>query len=159
MDIKQQQKDNFWSKVQKTDGCWLWTGHKNGGYGRVNLNGKVYLAHRIACLLDGKLDNPLNTSVGAREKVVRHTCDVRNCVNPNHLIVGTQMENMSDAKSKGRKWNGEMSGEKHPNAKLTKKQVEMIRKSDISNTVMADIFGVNRSQIYMIRKNKSWATA
>lgn len=159
MELTKRQINNFWKKIQKTDSCWLWVGCKRNGYGRVNLDGKVYLAHRISCLLNGKLDNPLNLVRGACGNVVRHTCDVRNCVNPEHLIVGTQKENMLDAKQKGRKWYGENSGENHPKAKLDWEKIKIIRSSLLPSSQLSKMFGVDKTQIYLVRKNKSWITA
>jgi len=88
----------FWAKVDRSDlfGCWLWTGakHLQHGYGRVRWRGRAVNAHRVALgLIDGDWDNPLD---------VCHTCDVRLCVNPAHLWRGSRLENMRDAKAKGR---------------------------------------------------------
>lgn len=97
-------RDRFWSKVNKTDACWLWTGAVSGrlkygsfANGRVNRNGRMVAwplaAHRVAWLLThGFL--PEGQSV-------LHHCDVPRCVNPSHLFLGTQSHNMRDASAKG----------------------------------------------------------
>lgn len=94
-------QDRFWSKVNKqhVSGCWLWTANAIRGYGQFVLprtNGKqphVY-AHRYAWeLTHGSIPN---------EQFVLHACDVPLCCNPAHLFLGTQQENLTDARQKGR---------------------------------------------------------
>ena len=102
MELNSKQISNFWKKVIKTDSCWLWSGYKlEGGYGRVNINGKTFLAHRISMLLTIGISNPRG-SVGAKGLVVMHKCDNPSCVNPEHLNEVTQKVNVRDAMNKGR---------------------------------------------------------
>lgn len=77
----------FWSKVDKTDTCWLWTGTRTGkGYGRFKVNGRLVFAHRFAYeLLVGPIPPGLQ---------VDHLCRVRHCVNPAHLEPVTCKENI-----------------------------------------------------------------
>lgn len=79
----------------KETGCWLWKGYTDPkGYGIFSLRGKQYRAHRFNYeRYNGKIDNQL---------YVCHHCDVRNCVNPSHLFLGTQDDNMKDMVKKGR---------------------------------------------------------
>ena len=89
----------FWSKVDKTDDCWLWTCMLDrDGYGLFgtwdNNRGKQWRAHRYAKLITDGLD--------PAKPVVMHTCDNPRCVNPDHLVNGTVQENNLDKQKKGR---------------------------------------------------------
>jgi len=82
-------KSRFYSKVNKTDTCWLWMAYKNKGYGYMSINNKPKQAYRIAWELErGPIPEGL---------VVRHQCRSKDCVNPAHLLLGTQADNMKDA--------------------------------------------------------------
>jgi predicted XRE-type DNA-binding protein len=81
-----------------------------------------------------------------------HKCDVRNCVNPEHLVLGTRLENMQDAKLKGR-----MSvGEKHGRSKLTSDQVDLIKKSIKLQKEIALEFGITQSHVSCLKSGKKW---
>lgn len=81
--------------VVSDSGCWLWTGCVNGtGYGTICVHGKRTLAHRFSF--------EMHRWVIPEGKSILHTCDVRRCVNPEHLFLGTQKENLLDAQKKGR---------------------------------------------------------
>jgi len=76
--------------------CILWTGTVNNkGYGKVGYRGKDWTAHRLSYALN-------NPGVDIGKRLVLHTCDVRNCINPDHLFLGTHTDNMRDMVSKGR---------------------------------------------------------
>jgi hypothetical protein len=89
---------HFWARVQRgaPDACWLWQGGcYKSGYGQVALGSRIPgYAHRIAYQLTrGSIPAGL---------VVRHKCDVPRCCNPNHLEIGTQADNLQDARDRGR---------------------------------------------------------
>ena len=85
----------FWLQVKKTDGCWLWTGTRHRqGYGLLTVGGRPLKAHRASFLLaNGYLMTDMK---------VLHTCDNPPCVNPAHLRLGTQADNVADMVAKGR---------------------------------------------------------
>ncbi len=87
-------KSRFWAKVDRTGDCWVWTGAKGAhGYGRVTIEGKSYLATRVAWALEyGEWPN----------EFVLHRCDNPPCVRLAHLFAGDQKTNMQDAAAKGR---------------------------------------------------------
>lgn len=75
--------------------CWIWAGARlPRGYGRLGIDGRQFLAHRVSyALYRGEVPNDL---------LVCHTCDVPSCVNPDHLFLGTAQDNIRDAVNKGR---------------------------------------------------------
>ena len=80
--------------VDKGSGCWLWLLSKAFGYGNFKVNGKTKRAHRVAWEeFNGPIPEGMN---------VCHTCDNPSCVNPEHLFLGTQYDNLQDMKQKGR---------------------------------------------------------
>lgn len=87
-------EERFWAKVDRTEGCWLWTGPQaGGGYGQFSIDGKFRPAHRVAYEW---IVGPIQPGL-----VLDHLCVVRLCVNPAHLEPVTQRENVlrSDALS------------------------------------------------------------
>ena len=120
----------FWSNVQKSDGCWLWTGHADrDGYGKMSRKEFVGTsAHRIVLELQG-----VSIPSGS---VVMHTCDTPACVNPAHLSVATQQANVADAVIKGR------MGAAVSSERLGREMVLAIKRLDGKTQTRKEIAGI-----------------
>lgn len=94
----------FWRSVDKTDTCWNWTASVNTyGYGQIRDEaGKYTTAHRVSY--------KLHSAAIPEGQSVLHRCDNRRCVNPAHLFLGTQADNMRDKTEKGRQARGDRHG-------------------------------------------------
>lgn len=138
---------NFWRRVDKSGNCWLWTGatFDERGYGVFTLRRRAVRAHRfIWHAVSGQ-----NIPDGM---VVRHRCDNPRCVNPEHLELGTQQENVADRQARDRTARGEVNG----NSKLTSSQVLAIRSDLRGARPVAKCFCVSRSIVQKIRQRKVW---
>ena len=95
--LSEDDKERFWSKVdvRGPDECWLWTRRLDkDGYGSVWIHGRTLVSHRVAYVSHYDKD--------PKEMLVMHSCDVTGCCNPNHLRLGTHLDNNRDRESKGR---------------------------------------------------------
>ncbi|UMO76093.1 hypothetical protein PF_00019 [Pseudomonas phage P413] len=127
--------------------CLIFTGCLNQhGYGSVKVNGKSHLAHRVAY---EKAFGPIPKGL-----VVMHSCDTPACIEPSHLSVGTQKQNVEDMIQKGRK--ACTKGTAHWKARLTEDQVKEIFLSDLSDSALAKQFAINRSVPWKIRRGQLW---
>lgn len=145
MQLSDKQKLRFSSRVKIVpSGCHEWTGASIwGGYGRVTLNYRQYLAHRVSFSIEhGEIPDRM---------VVCHSCDNRKCVNPKHLFLGTQKENMADAQSKGRT-------KVDRRQKITRRQAETIRKDKLSTSIfeLARQYSVTPASISHIINQKTF---
>jgi hypothetical protein len=133
------------SEAVPFSGCWLWTlAVLEGGYGLAEVEGKTVTAHRASYrAFHGDIPDGMH---------VCHRCDVRSCVNPAHLFLGTQAENMADAVSKGRS----LQGSRNAAAKITEADVKAIREAPGIFAVVAAKFGISRSQVQRIKAGESW---
>lgn len=157
MKLKESDVIRFWSKVQKSDGCWEWIeALNNKGYGVMGLKVedtyKTVTAHRISYILShGDIATGQN---------VCHRCDNPKCVNPHHLFLGTQKENMQDCKNKGRIRISQThkKGVENNNGKLTEEQVDAIRlesTAGVSQRKLARKFGVSQPHIGRIVRREN----
>lgn len=138
----------FWAKVDKSGDCWEWTGARHPqGYGLIKTMTGMSRAHRVSVELNA---GPIPDGL-----MVRHKCDNPGCVNPDHLVVGTALDNVQDRVARGR--SADRRGERHPLAKLSSKLVEFIRASPLRGKDLAEIFEVSQASISFIRSNKRWS--
>lgn len=154
--------ERFWAKVAKDDGCWLWTGSTSRGYGYFSIGGRLRSAHRVSWSLE---HGPIPAGL-----YVLHRCDVRACVRPAHLFLGTQVDNMRDCVAKGRHAFGDRSGarthphrvprgERNGHAKLTEDAVRAIRAayaSGVSQSVIAREARIDQSAVSLIVTGRRW---
>lgn len=134
------------TKIDPITGCWEWTASKtSSGYGKIFVTGKLCGAHRVSYELR---HGPIQS--GMR---VLHRCDNPACINPDHLFLGSDADNVADMISKGR----QQRGYKHYRAKLSENDVRAIRsaKNETPNN-LAKQFGVTASTISFIRSGKIW---
>lgn len=137
----------FWTKVRKTETCWIWMGTLDkDGYGNYYTGNRPHRAPRISYALA----HPNQEIVG---KVVRHTCDNPACVNPAHLRLGTQKDNMRDRGARGRTAKGAANGR----AKISEEQVrELLRRANEGPTKLSKEVGLHLSTVANILKRKIW---
>lgn len=143
--------DRFSTKyVIDSTGCWLWTAHRaKNGYGVMTVGKRPHAApmgaHRISWTLH---HGPIPDGM-----LVCHRCDVKHCVNPDHLFLGTAADNLRDMVEKGRS----ARGVKHSQAKLTDDEVRAIRRDPRILREVADDYGMSMSMISYIRTGQNWS--
>lgn len=136
-------RDRFNDRVMMdpNSGCWIWAGsYSKGGYGSISAcgrYGRTLKAHRVSWELHrGEIPGGM---------FVCHSCDNRACVNPNHLFLGSSLDNMVDCCLKGRKAQ-----------KLSPEKVMEIRKRERSAVEYAEQFGVSEFMVYKIWTGERW---
>lgn len=147
-------------------GCHIWMRScMANGYGQIGYQGRNEYAHRVAyALFKGTIPNGMS---------VLHRCDVRCCVNPDHLFLGEAIDNVRDMMNKGRqrfhwkpgqasynKGKPGMRGERHPNAKLTAEQVGEIRRryqQGQTQKQLAKAFNTSQPNVSSIIRNAIWS--
>ena len=144
--------DIFWSKVDKQNECWLWTGGiSKSGYGNYRNTGSHRYSYQITF---GEIPQGM---------VIMHKCDVKVCVNPDHLSIGTYKDNSKDmvAKNRHRDWRGE----RHGNCKLKEQDVLYIRehyKAGVNQTYPSNVpelakqFNISEGSIRQIVRFERW---
>jgi hypothetical protein len=130
--------------------CWIWSGTKNSqGYGSISIYDKKIIASRISWFIHTGEDIPEGL-------IIRHKCDNRMCVRPDHLLLGTQADNMEDMKKRGRshRWNGRRMGEKNPFAKLSDADAKEIVSASGRHADIAARFGISRAYVSQIKSGR-----
>jgi hypothetical protein len=168
-------EERFWEKVTIVglDECWLWVGgvFRNGmHYGQFQYEGRPHNAHRIAWVLtNGEIPT------GVR---VLHSCDNPPCVNPRHLFLGSDADNMKDMATKGRgrlqrPFNRAVGdrhgmhlhpervrrGEAHPRSILTDEVVLEVRRLHREGTKQSDLsrqFGIEKTVLSKVVNRRTW---
>lgn len=142
----------FFDKVDKTDGCWEWTAYKNKkGYGQFFFNNAIIGAHRVSLILAGQ-----TIPSGCH---VLHQCNNPSCVNPEHLYIGTNDDNVADKMRENRQWRP--IGEKHHKTKLINQDILRIRDMHRCGARQVDIaswFNVTKTVIWHIIHRKTWTS-
>jgi hypothetical protein len=158
--------ERFWERVQRTDGCWLWTGNTSGrGYGVLRA-GEPRAHPRSAHRLSWELHyGPIPEGL-----FVCHHCDNPPCVRPDHLFLGSQLENIADMMSKGRHAPAESTrhpGSENGRAKITEEEARAIcvayaaiprkqraRRGDLSS--LARRYGLTTTMVLNIVRGSNW---
>lgn len=137
--------------VEPSSGCWIWSAYKNRrGYGVVSHNGRLWKAHRF---FYHYLVEPIDA-----DGVICHRCDNPSCVNPAHLFMGSQRDNLLDCIAKGRARRRDQRGENNHCAKLTAEQVRHIRRHETgTQREIAARYGVTQTVISDVLRRKSFA--
>lgn len=148
---------NFLRRIDKTDSCWLWKASKTAaGYANITTykNGRAFMGigSRVSWeLFRGPIPEGL---------CVLHTCDIRHCVNPEHLFLGTKRDNSDDMIRKGRAKHVGLKGPANPCSKLSWKQARQIRSlyetGDFPQRFLAKIYQVSLSVIQAVIDNRSY---
>jgi hypothetical protein len=140
----------FLQRVNKTDTCWNWTGRLDvGGYGRFSQgDGHWTKAHRASYQL---YKGPI-----AEGLIVRHMCNNRKCVNPDHLELGTHKDNTADM---FRTNPPDRKGNKSHSKKICEedaREIRQWREFGYTQQVIGDMFGLRQGQVSRIVAGKSW---
>jgi hypothetical protein len=148
--------------VVKGDGCWLWGGRSWTQHPRMKVSApgeprQHEQCHRVAY---EQVHGPIPEYDSAGYKiVVRHSCDTYGCCRPEHLLLGTQADNVRDMDERGRRVAVGHPGAAHPGAKLTEDQVRDIRQeraAGVTLKVLSERHGVGMSQVSRIARGQSW---
>lgn len=156
VDEREQLKQKLLSRMVKADGpldtqCWIWTwGQDGAGYGHVWWKGKVWGTHRLSYIV---FVGPIPPNLDCL-----HHCDDKACIRPNHLYLGTDLDNVNDRIRRGR--SKHYVGEAHCSATLTEVEVSHIKflalEEQLSLSQIGELYGTTYGNVFMIKKGLSW---
>lgn len=140
--LTQKDIDRFWSHVDKSGDCWLWTGALNEDrYGRFQLDGAIYNASRVAWVIaHGAIPPKFD---------ICHACDNPSCVRPDHLFSGTHSANLRDMVNKGRATYAKLQPHQIP-------EIRHLRRVGLPLKKIAKMYGVSLALISMIVHRRIW---
>lgn len=131
-------------KVDPESGCWLWVSHLSQGYGVASFNKIRMRAHRFMYLLyKGEIPEDLH---------VCHTCDNRQCANPDHLFLGAPADNVADMIQKNRN----QKGQTHYRSHLTEDQVKDIHADTRPYTEIGKSYNITPTAVQKIKQGITW---
>lgn len=141
------------SRIISRKDCWI-TDLASKQYPTIRVNGNKKLLSRVMYeICNGEIPEGM---------LVCHKCDNPGCVNPSHLFLGTQQDNMTDMVSKGRsnKTKGFKRGSENSQSKLTEEQVieikSLLAEGNLSQPKIANLFCISRSTVQAIKESKVW---
>ncbi len=144
-------EERFWSKVQKADRCWLWTGNATKkGYGQILVGKKLGLAHRLSW--------EIHYGVIPKGLCVLHRCDNPPCVNPAHLFLGSRAVNIYDSCLKGRRGK-RLTAEQVKEIDTLYKSDEPLVQAIGRRLTLHDLgrrYGVSRQSVWNVVHRKAW---
>jgi len=144
--------ERFWEKVRigAPNECWEWIAYRNAaGYGTICVEGCSDRAHRVSWVFYHGKPIPLGM-------FVLHTCDNRACVNPHHLILGTQADNLHDMVHKARHPRGTHNGSAKLSEDDVKEIVSLAYAGELSHSQLANHYGVHQCTITAILTGRNW---
>jgi hypothetical protein len=144
-------EEKFFDYIDKDEatGCWNWIGGKDkNGYGIIS----VYLNPGRVCVRAHRFSYELYKGSISLGMFICHSCDNPSCVNPDHLWLGTHLENEQDKDKKDRRPRGHIAH----NRKLTQEQILKIRNTTISAAKLAKEFGVSDGLVCRVRNNPNY---
>jgi len=132
------------------NGCWICINRRldKTGYHKIKHQQKSY---RLSRFIYENIVGDIPEGY-----IIRHKCDNPNCINPEHMELGTYKQNSEDRDSRDRNGGRFIRGERNGNSKLTSEDIKEIRNSNLSSYKLADIYGISQSQINRIKLNKRW---
>lgn len=152
--IENFKSERLWSKINvgSKDECWIWKGAKTtAGYGVLRVNYKPRYTHRLMWMLHNKTNIP-------KKDCICHSCDNPPCCNPAHLFLGSQADNLKDARDKGKM---EMArGINHHATELSEDDIRQIRylgQTKMTHKDIGERFGTTRMSVNDIIHKRTWA--